>query len=212
MDDNIMRPNRQALFEVASEQMGYFTAAQAADHGYAPYLLTYHTKRGTFRRVHRGVYRLRDFPPSSREEVMAAWLAVGKDVAVVSHESALEILDLSDVMPNAIHLTVPRAHRSLARGQLRGVAIHTTTHPWEPTGLWKRDGMRVTAPERTIVDAAESGTQPEQIEMAIGQAFARGWLDPRQLLRGAAVRGRRVADLVVRGIEEHADQATASPR
>ena len=62
-----------------------------------------------------GVYRFRDYPPSPREEVAAAWLAVGQDVAVVSHESALDLWDLSDVIPGAVHLTVPRAQRSLAR-------------------------------------------------------------------------------------------------
>lgn len=210
MGDTATSPDRQALFDVASEQMGYFTAAQAADCGYAPYLLTYHTKRGTFRRVHRGVYRLRDFPPSPREEVMAAWLAVGREVAVVSHESALELLDLSDVVPSVIHLTVPRAYRSLAKGSLPGVAIHTSTRRWEPGDVWQRDGLRVAAPERTILDAAESGTQPEQIEMALGQALGRGWLDPRDIGRKASTRGRRVADLIARSLDRRVAQQIVS--
>lgn len=204
MHDTPHPPDRHALFDIASEQMGCFTAAQAAACGYAPYLLTYHTRRGTFRRVHRGVYRFRDFPPSPREEIMAAWLAVGSANAVVSHESALELLDLSDVIPGAIHLTVPRVHRSLAKGSLPGVTIHTTTRPFEPADIWQREGLRVTAPERTILDAAEAGTQPEQIEMAIGQALGRGWLDAGKVRREASARGRRVADLVARSLDHQA--------
>src|SRR5262245_4636204 len=76
-------PDRQALFDVASEQYGYFTAGQAARCGYAPDMLTYHVRRGTFQRVHRGVYRFRDYPSLPHEHVAAAWLATGKDRAVV---------------------------------------------------------------------------------------------------------------------------------
>jgi predicted transcriptional regulator of viral defense system len=212
MHDTSRSPDHQALFDVASEQMGYFTAAQATACGYAPYLLTYHTRRGTFRRVHRGVYRFRDFPPSPHEEVMAAWLAVGNATAVVSHESALELLDLSDVIPNVLHLTVPRAHRSLAKGSLPGVTIHTSTRPFEPADVWQREGLRVTSPERTILDAAEASTQPEQIHMAISQALERGWLDAGAMRRKASARGRRVADLVARSLDRQAPQALVSPR
>ena len=98
-DSSTRRLDRQALFDLVSEQYGYFTAGQASRCGYAPSVLTYHAKHGTFQRVHRGVYRFRDFPFSPREDVVAACLAVGKDVAVVSHESALDLWDLSDVTP-----------------------------------------------------------------------------------------------------------------
>jgi predicted transcriptional regulator of viral defense system len=135
------RPNRADLFDLATEQHGYFTAAQAARCGYASDMLTYHVKQGTFQRVHRGVYRFRDFPFSTREDLVAAWLAVGKDVAVVSHESALDLWDLSDVVPDAVHLTIPRARRSRARRPPPGVIIHTTARPWE-NGDVRSNGRR----------------------------------------------------------------------
>ncbi len=55
-------PDRPALFDIASEQSGYFTAGQAARCGYAPDMLTYDTRR-IFQRVRLVVYRLRDYPP-----------------------------------------------------------------------------------------------------------------------------------------------------
>lgn len=204
MSDTMHRPDKQALFDIASEQMGYFTADQAAGTGYAPYLLTYHTRRGTFQRVHRGVYRFRDYPTSPHEELAAAWLAVGKDGAVVSHESALDLWDLSDVVPNAMHFMVPRAQRSLAKRPPPGIIVHTSTRPWEHGDIQKAQGIRVTSPERTILDAAESGTQPEQVEIAISQAVARGWLNAGQLRHKASVRGRRVANLVARALAPQA--------
>lgn len=110
------RPDRLCLFGTASEQGGYFTAEQARACGYGFALLSHHAKTGRFIRVRRGLYRLREYPSSPREDVLAAWLALGKDVAVVSHESALDLLDLSDVIPDAAHLTVPRSRAATPRG------------------------------------------------------------------------------------------------
>ncbi|MCC7371958.1 MAG: type IV toxin-antitoxin system AbiEi family antitoxin domain-containing protein [Chloroflexi bacterium] len=210
LGDTIRRhPNRAELVDLASEQHGYFTTAQAARCGYAPDMLTYHVKQGNFRRVHRGVYRFRDFPFSPRENVVAAWLAVGKDEAVVSHESALDLWDLSDVVPEAVHVTIPRARRSLARRPPPGVIVHTTTRPWDDGEVRSNEGIRVTSPERTILDAADAGTQPEQIEMAIGQALRRGWLDALRLRARAREREHRVSSLVEQAVARHQIEAPA---
>lgn len=195
-------PDHAGLFEVAAGQRGYFTAAQARACGFAWDLLTYHTQRGRFRRLRRGLYRLRDYPSSPREEVMAAWLAIGAEHAVVSHVSALDLLDLGDVIPSAIHLTVPRAQRH--RPHLPGVIIHTTTRPFQPGDVIVRDGVKLTAATRTILDAAEAGTAPEQIELAIHQAIDRAMTTARRLQDGAASRGRRVAQLVADAVRVEA--------
>jgi predicted transcriptional regulator of viral defense system len=150
--------------------------------------------------VHRGVYRFRDYPSSPHEPVVAAWLAIGKDVAVVSHESALDLWDLSDVIPDAVHLTVPRARRSLANRPPSGAVVHTTARDWDDGEVRRHEAIRITSPERTILDAAETGTQPEQVEMAIAQALRRGWIDVRQLRGKARARGQRVADVVERAL------------
>ena len=187
-------PDRGRLFEIVSEQGGYFTAEQARECGYSAPLLTHHTKGGRFLRVRRGLYRLAEYPSSPREDVLAAWLAVGKDDAVVSHESALDLLDLSDVIPDAAHVTVSRSRRNLPK--LPGVKIHTTVRPLSPEDVTYRDGMSVTSPTRTILDAAQSGTAPDQIERAVVQAVERGLAKPGELRRGAAERGGRVARLI----------------
>jgi predicted transcriptional regulator of viral defense system len=187
-------PDRARLFEVASEQGGYFTTEQARRCGYSGPLLTHHIKSGRFVHVRRGLYRFRDYPSSPREDVLAAWLALGKDTAAVSHESALELLGLSDVIPEAAHVTVPRSRRNLP--QLPGVKIHTTMRKLRADDVTYRDGMVVTSPTRSILDAAQAGTGPEQIERAVAQAVERGLARPDELRRRAAERGRRVAKLV----------------
>ena len=190
----ISEPDDVCLFETASGQHGYFTSAQARHCGFSRFLLAHHARTGRMIRIRRGLYRLRDYPSFPREEVVAAWLAVGKDATVVSHDSALDLHELSDVIPYRVHLTVPRTRRYLPK--LPGVAVHTTTRPLGPTDVVVREGMRVTSPARTILDAAEIGTAPEQIEMAIHQALDLGLATRSQFERDVRQRSRRVQNLI----------------
>lgn len=195
-------PDATALNRIAYSQDGYFTAGQARTCGFSPQLLAHHVGSGRYERVRRGLYRLSGFPGSSHEDVRARWLAVGPERAVVSHESALELHELSDVLPNAVHLLVSRDERGIRRPA--GVALHTTRAPLAASDVVIREGIRVTSPARSIVDAASTGTQPEQLELAVRQALARGIVTPNVLLELAERRGRRVAELLRRALEEAA--------
>ncbi len=63
-----------------------------------------------------------------------------------------------------------------------------------------REGITVTSPERSIVDAATAGTAPEQIEAAVIEALEAG-LTTEDRLRSTAMRSsRRVAALIERAI------------
>lgn len=194
------QPRPAQLFELASEQGGYFTAAEAQTCGYSRALLAHHAKSGRFIRVRQGLYRFRDFPSSPREDVIAAWLAAGREIAVVSHESALDLLGLSDVVPEVVHLTVPRSKRY--RSATAGAALHTTTRRIGKSDVLVRDGIRVTAPVRSIVDSAEAGTAPEQIMAAAAQALDRGMATRSKLLGAARARGGRVERLVRQALEK----------
>lgn len=199
-DTNTGRPDHDRLFEIASEQGGYFIAAQARRCGFSWALLAYHSKRGRFLRIRQGLYRLRDYPSSPREDVMAAWLTTGPDVAAVTHESALDLHGLSSVVPEAVHLTVPRSRRY--RLASPGVVLHTSIRSFGAGDLTVVDGIRVTSPVRSIVDAAEGGTAPEQIMVAVRQALERGMTTENQLLDVARQAGGRVARLIQEAIEQ----------
>ncbi|MGD2218030.1 MAG: type IV toxin-antitoxin system AbiEi family antitoxin domain-containing protein [Gemmatimonadales bacterium] len=192
-------PRRQRLFRIASEQAGHFTAAQALVCGYSRALISHHTKTGRFVRVHRGVYRLRDYPSAPRGHVVAAWLAAGAEVAVISHESALELLDLSDVIPDSVHITLPRRRRWYRPPP--GVTLHTTDRPPAEDEIVRRLGMRVTGPARSILDAAEWGTEPGQIEKAVRDAVDRAMTTASELREAAGARPARVRRLVERALE-----------
>jgi predicted transcriptional regulator of viral defense system len=194
------KARRARLFELASEQGGYFTAAEAQTCGYSRALLAHHAKSGRFIRVRQGLYRFREYPTSPREDVIAAWLANGRETAVVSHESALDLLGLSDVVPEVVHLTLPRSRRY--RTASVGVAVHTTTRRIGRSDVVVREGIRVTEPVRSIVDSAEAGTAPEQITAAVDQALDRGITTRSKLLGAAKARGGRVERLVRQALEE----------
>jgi predicted transcriptional regulator of viral defense system len=117
-------------------------------------------------------------------------------LSVVSHESALDLLDLSDVVPNSIHFLIPRNRRGLAA--IPCVTLHTRMHVLHPNEIATREGIRLTAPERTILDVAELGTAPEQVVMAVRQARDRGWItgvDLRAQARGRELHVRQLIDL-----------------
>ncbi len=180
------RPDVRALETEAYEQHGYFTARQAREHGVSTQLLNHHARGGRYDSVRRGLYRLRGFPTSEHDEMREKWMAVGTEKAVLSHQSALALLELSDTIPDAVHLLVPRRHRGLRRPP--GVVVHTRPDDEEVPTVW-RDGLPLTAPARTLVDVVDE-LQPEQAAMAVQQALRRGLITQRQLMHEAARRGK----------------------
>ncbi|MGH3546347.1 MAG: type IV toxin-antitoxin system AbiEi family antitoxin domain-containing protein [Mycobacteriales bacterium] len=182
---------KELLYRRAESQAGYFTAGEAVDAGMDRATLRYHARSGgRYQQVRRGLYRLRYFPSSPLEHVVAAWLPLRPAGAVVSHVSALELYDLADVIPDAVHVSLLRARRG--QRPRPGVRIHTLERPPEPGEVRTVHGMPVTSPERSIMDCLTSGEQPEQIVMAIGQAIERGLTTPRRLRAAAANRADRI--------------------
>lgn len=179
-------PDIRGLEADAYQQSGYFTSAQARAHGVSRQLLSHHLKQGRFEQIRRGLYRVRGFPSAENDDIRERWMAVGPEKAIVSHESALALLELSDNIPDEVHLLVPRRYRGLRRPP--GVVIHTFPDA-ERVATLQLSGMTVTAPARTIVDIADE-LQPEQAAMATRQALQRGLLTRRQLEHEATRRGK----------------------
>jgi predicted transcriptional regulator of viral defense system len=200
MTDAAPHPDSAALHRLAYSQEGMFTAQQAQERGYSAQLLAHHARTGRFARVRRGLYRLSDYPTGEHEEIRAAWLAVGMERAIVSHESALVLHDLSDVLPNTVHVLVSREHRGIRAPA--GVSLHTATTAIPDDEITTRNGIRVSTPSRAILDAASSGTAPEQIQMATRQALKEGRTTPSQLAGQAERHGGQVAALIRRTIKE----------
>lgn len=177
------REASQRLFEYAVEQQGFFTTKQAKDAGFAENTHPYHVKAGNWIREHRGIYRLAQFPPADRPDLVlwALWSRNrGEEVqGVFSHQTALSLHELSDVNPASIHMTVPETFRKSA--QVPGILKLHYGHLLE-SEVESASGYRFTRPLRTIVDVIASGELERlMITQAVRQAFARGLITRSQI-------------------------------
>lgn len=182
-------PDEDRLYLMAEPRAGYFTAAEALAAGYSRNLLAHHARAGMLERVEHGIYRLRRFPESANADVVIAWLRAGERAAI-SHESALALYELSDVLPVEVHITVPRS----SSRRRAGLRLHTgALDPSETTNL---EGIRVTTVERTIADVARSGLSDELVLQAAQDALARGLTTKSRLTDAAARYGGRAKRLI----------------
>jgi len=182
-------PDHELLYRIAENQGGYFTSRQAAEARFSWQRLSYHAKTGRFRRVSRGVYRLARFPASRYEDLFVAWLRSGPNSAI-SHESALAVYNLSDVLPGEIHVTVPRT----ASRRRHNVQLHTNRLALDDM-TW-REGLRVTTVPRTIADVTAAGIAEEVVRQAVLEALGRGLTNRQSLEIDASRRGRRVEQVI----------------
>jgi predicted transcriptional regulator of viral defense system len=205
MPTSTRRTDLAGLEAFALGQGGYFDRHDAHDYGIIDSLLGYHTRTGRFERVLPGVYRLRAAPLSPHDEYLLAWIWTNYRGAI-SHESALALYDLADILPTRVHVTVPRAfHRTSAPFE-----VHLAPLPEEEVQTY--NGVRVTTPARAIVDAAATGTDPTQIHKAVHEALERGLVRPDTLRAAAIRRPNQYRRDVRRLIEEALSHATAGAR
>jgi predicted transcriptional regulator of viral defense system len=188
-----MRPDSQRLYELAEGQGGYFSASQARELGIGGDLISYHAKQGNFLRAARGIYRLRRFPASPFEDLIVACLRAGPKAAV-SHETALAVYSLSDLMPAQIHLIVPRTKSR----RLKGLKLHR--HRLGENEVTRRDGVQVTTAIRTLLDVAAAGVGEDQVVKAVHDALRRGLVRRNELLTAARSRGGRARKVIERAI------------
>ena len=178
------RETARSLFSKALEQGGYFTAKQAKEAGYHYPHLDYHVSTGNFERVEQGLYRLTSRPPGEHDDLvrLTLWGRNRHDEpqAVVSHESALVLHDLSELLPAEIHLTIPPKFRKTPPA---GCVLHKAR--LARRDIEERAGFRVTVPLRTLLDVAASGVPEEQLQKAVADALARGLVWRKKLLEAA---------------------------
>jgi predicted transcriptional regulator of viral defense system len=171
------------LFEVADRQQGYFTSQQAEDCGISRSNFHFRIRSGEWVKSLRGIYRLARYPTTDRSELVL-WVLWSRDrkgnpQGVWSHETALDIHEMSDVMPSKMHMTVPPGFRKRVSIPKHLKVRYST--------LAKSDretcqGYQVTTPLRTLIDVIEEGIVPEeQIEQAIRDGLRIGILNERDL-------------------------------
>jgi predicted transcriptional regulator of viral defense system len=182
---NTSKTAEERLFQIASEQQGYFCTAQAIEAGFQDATHPYHVKIGDWIREWRGIYRISRYP-QTEEGHYALWSLwsrnrQGMRQGIYSHQTALSLFDLSDIMPDKLHITVPPSFRrhSEIPGVLvlhRGIITHQEVE--------EREGYSVTRPVRAIIDLiVEESVSMEILRQAFKESKKRGLLRDKDLQR-----------------------------
>ncbi|MEF2279915.1 type IV toxin-antitoxin system AbiEi family antitoxin domain-containing protein [Deinococcus sp. YIM 134068] len=171
---------RAALFAVADGQAGYFTAKQAEAAGYSRRMHTYSAQQGAWRHVGHGLYRLEQYPDTPHEPYvqLSLWSRDHQDEpqGVLGFDTALMLHDLSDLMPDRVHLVVPPGFR---KRPPPGVVLHRGVLP--EADLQPAQGYCLTTPLRTLLDLAGSDLSPEHLHQGLREALERGLVRRRKL-------------------------------
>lgn len=144
---DMSRKGRDArLGMVARRQAGAFTFDQALKAGYPRSTVSRRLSAGVWRRLRAGVYVAASDPPSRDQDLWAAVLGVGRDVAV-THESAALLHGAERLPEEPITLTNPhRWHHHLT-----GVLVHQIDD-LAPDEVTRIQGLPVSKAARTVVD------------------------------------------------------------
>lgn len=173
-------PDWDELYEIAAGQRGYFTKAQAERAGYSGPLLAKYMQKNRVIRVGWGIYRLVHFPSSEHEELVRLWLRFDKQ-AVFSHETALSLHGLSDVLPSVVHVSLPESWRKRRLTLKEELDLHYEDLK-KNNVVWVGP-VPVSSPVKTIEDCSEARTSPELVQQAIEQGLDRGLFRRRDVMK-----------------------------
>jgi len=165
------------LAEVANERYGFVTPADAREVGINPMALVRMAERGQIERRGTGLYRFPLTLATRLDPYMEATLWPRGVRGVLSHETALELYELSDVHPGKIHITVPRGHRA-RRGVPSAYVLHH--EDLEPAQITTYEGIAIVTPMHAIRQAHEANLGAALVGQAIDQGEDGGCLTKRQ--------------------------------
>lgn len=164
------------LREIALDQHGFVTTAQAAEVGVSKATLSKLATRSRIERVAHGVYRVPQTPRDEYDRFMLAVLWTGAPEALISHESALDLYEVCDVNPKAIDVTVAKGRRISRKGG-EGYSIHREDIA-NNNRAWREEVPVVTL-TRAIEQCIIAGTPTYLIDQAIERGLTRGLLTTR---------------------------------
>lgn len=183
------------LYQIAEDQGGYFSLAQAREIGLRKTQIYRELKRGKLEKANWGVYRFIQFPASRFEEIHVAVLSAGQH-AVVGFQSALYVYDLSDIIPDEIHLILP----ATSSRRRPGIRVHSIQI--KPENVTQFEGLPITTVDKTIIDCAFAHVNDEQVRIAVFQSLRRGMTTRQKLIDQARNRSVRIQELISKAVEE----------
>jgi very-short-patch-repair endonuclease len=184
------------IAELAARQHGLVTLDQLRGGGAARSAIRYRIEKGSLLPIHRGVYQVGPVA-SPRSAERAALLASGR-TAALSHRSAGALLGIAPPVPVGAWVDVT------IEGEIRrrraGIREHRTKR-FAPGDVLEVEGLRVTAPIRTILDLASVVT-PLELEQALARADRDGLVSRADLEARTVGQGSRRGMATLRALLE----------
>lgn len=167
MTDEAKKSYRERLFDLAREQHGFVTTADARYLGIPPVELRKLAHRGKLVNVRRGLYQFPQLSGSMNESYLFATLNVGNDAYLVA-DAVLAFHDLAQVNPRAIRVGTKLRVRHLLPQQ-----VILADHVVPESQIEVRDGVRTTRVARAIIDC-KGLVMKERLLDALTHAIDRG--------------------------------------
>ena len=175
-----------ALSDLAAEQWGLVTAAQARPLDVTPQALARFARQGILERLVHGVYRVAGTPPSPLDDLRVAWLVLDParraldrlrdpNPAVVSFRSAAAVHGLGDLAADIMEFTVS------GRKQTRRPDVRIHRGELGPEGWTIVDGLPVTTALRTIQDLASARIDGGHLASVVRDALTLQLVDDGQV-------------------------------
>jgi predicted transcriptional regulator of viral defense system len=173
-----------ALFQVALEQEGLFSASQAKLVGVSQQLLGRYLATHKVERVQRALYRVVHFPRGEHEDLIAIWLWT-KNEGVFSRETALFLHQLSDALPSRAQITLPTAWSRRTVRIPEGVSVYfEDLHESDRTWIGP---VPVTSVRRTLSDCLYANVSPDLVAQASEEAAKRGLISSSEVVASPAI-------------------------
>ncbi|MDR1442838.1 MAG: type IV toxin-antitoxin system AbiEi family antitoxin domain-containing protein [Bifidobacteriaceae bacterium] len=167
---------REALWDVAVDQYGYVTTGDARRLGIHRVELAKLAARGGLANISHGVYRFAAWPVSCNDHLMEAVLWARDPTAVLSHETALDVLELCDVNPDKVHVNVSGHKYPIRRvDPPPALKVHYDDLGESQRGRWEQIPTATAA--AAIEQGVRTGVRPDLITQAIETARRRGMVD-----------------------------------
>ena len=162
----------KTLYKIAEDNYGFLTVDDARRVGIRPQRLAEMARRGSLQRQGLGLYRLDPFPAHALDSYRKATLWPYGVEGVLSHETALDLYELSDVNPAKIHITVPKLYRLRRREAPPVYRFHH--EDLDAHDITWHEGLPIVTPAKAIRQCHEAHLRRDLLRQALDQARERG--------------------------------------
>ena len=160
------------IFEIAADNHGLITAAQARQAGVSNNELVQYARRGRITKVGHGLYQLSRWVPGENDPYAWAVASVGPD-ALLYGESVIAMLGLAPTNPNRVFVATP--HRT--RRKLPGNRVVEHIDGIKPGAVY--DGIPCQSAGEAIV-ACQGKMLPERLVAAANEARRQGLVSKKE--------------------------------